>query len=279
MPEVPYARPGHIFTSCAASYVRFRPRHPARLMQHLAAEVTSCSGPPTVLDVGCGPGTVSLDLAERGLDVIAVDPSSEMLAAGRESARECGLGAIRWVEADVRHLADPILDIAPVAAATIGDAFHWMERSAALDVLDRLVRPDGFVALIGSRAPGSAKPWWDPLLVRLRERYLGSSHWAGPGVDYVEPLGGHEEILRRSSFHEITVVRTDYTLSVTLDQLVGLQLTYAYSSPAVLGEKRAAFEADLRSTLTTVQPNGLFIANLQAALIMGRRNPGMNVPV
>jgi hypothetical protein len=60
-------------------------------------------------------------------------------------------------------------------------------------------------------------------------------------------------------------------MSLTLDELVGLQRTYAYSSPAVLGDIRTAFEADLRAALTAIQPEGPFVANLQAALIIGRR--------
>jgi SAM-dependent methyltransferase len=155
MPTAPYGEPGHIFTSCAAAYIQFRPQHPPRLVQYLADEVSTCSAPRAVLDVGCGPGILALDLAEHGLKVTAVDPSAEMLAAGWEWARKRNLGGVQWIEADVPQLADRAGDIRAVAAVTTGDALHWMDRPAALDALDRIVQPDAFVALLGSRASGS----------------------------------------------------------------------------------------------------------------------------
>lgn len=52
------------------------------------------------LDVACGRGSVAVWLAERGLDVVAVDVSPAGLAAGAALADARGV-RVRWVEADL----------------------------------------------------------------------------------------------------------------------------------------------------------------------------------
>jgi 2-polyprenyl-3-methyl-5-hydroxy-6-metoxy-1,4-benzoquinol methylase len=42
----------------------------------------------TVLDLGCGTGVLSLALAHRGFDVVAIDHSPEMLAIARRKASD-----------------------------------------------------------------------------------------------------------------------------------------------------------------------------------------------
>jgi SAM-dependent methyltransferase len=56
-----------------------------------------------VLDVPCGHGRHSLELARRGFRVTGVDFSADLLSAARRSSEEQAL-AIEWVERDMRDL-------------------------------------------------------------------------------------------------------------------------------------------------------------------------------
>jgi SAM-dependent methyltransferase len=63
------------------------------------ALAAAAEGP--VLDVGAGTGRVALDLASRGIDVVALDVDAELLEALRERAAGLGL-AVDAVVADAR---------------------------------------------------------------------------------------------------------------------------------------------------------------------------------
>ncbi|MGW6574942.1 class I SAM-dependent methyltransferase [Streptomyces sp. NPDC054945] len=270
-PTTRYANAGGIFASCGAPYVAYRRPHPPAVVDYLANQWGWATTRARILDLGCGPGTLALDLAERGASVTAVDVSEEMLAAGRDWAQARSIRTVTWKHADATEAAALAKDAGLFHGVTIADAFHWMDRLQVLAALDQAVRPGGFVAVVGYRAPGTQREWWQPLLEQLRLRWLGSANLAGPATAYVEPAGDHEEALRRSAFSQVSVLRTDYRQTYTLDELIGLQRTYAYSSAATLGDRQAAFEEDLRRTLTAARPDGRFEAVLQAAVIVGRR--------
>lgn len=59
--------------------------------------------PEIVLDLACGSGSLSLELAARGVDVIGVDGSQDMLVQAREKAENAG-HSLLFLEQDMREL-------------------------------------------------------------------------------------------------------------------------------------------------------------------------------
>ena len=60
--------------------------------------------PELVLDLGCGTGSMTLELASRGYDMTGVDYSVEMLDVARERAYDLGYGdKILWLCQDMRE--------------------------------------------------------------------------------------------------------------------------------------------------------------------------------
>ena len=57
--------------------------------------------PKTVLDLGCGTGSMTLELARRGYEVIGMDLSEEMLSVADSRAREEKLSSIRFIQSDM----------------------------------------------------------------------------------------------------------------------------------------------------------------------------------
>lgn len=104
-----------------------RPRaHDEPFLQFLAPWLTPGV---TVLDVGAGGGRFALPLAERGVRVVAVEPSPAMAAVLRETAEARGLAvdlvAERWPDAAAptaplvicANVAYDVADLAPFVAA------------------------------------------------------------------------------------------------------------------------------------------------------------------
>jgi len=85
-----------------------------------------------ILDLGCGTGLLTRDLATGGRQVVGVDPAPAMLAVAR---RHPGTARVRWVEGDARALgtaeADLLVMTGNVARVFLGDA-EWRATRAAI---------------------------------------------------------------------------------------------------------------------------------------------------
>lgn len=77
-------------------------RHPW-LTASMDAFADSVRGLGPVLDVGCGPGTVTAYLAERGLDVSGVDLSPRMIENARRLHPECRFSVASATELDLEE--------------------------------------------------------------------------------------------------------------------------------------------------------------------------------
>lgn len=97
--------------------------------------------PKTVVDLGCGTGTFSILLAHRGIDVIGIDLSEDMLSMAqskfeailsgsrpqtgrrRSSPFAAGKGSLRWLQQDMREweLGEPV-----DAVVSFCDCFNYL---------------------------------------------------------------------------------------------------------------------------------------------------------
>lgn len=118
-----------------------------------------------LLDVGCGPGSITRGLAERVApgEVVGVDLSRETLEAARRDAAARGLTNLRYETGSVYEL--PFPDASFDAAYAHQVLQHLKERDAALREMLRVVRPGGLIALRdvdwGTAAYAPRDPWLD----------------------------------------------------------------------------------------------------------------------
>lgn len=119
----------------------YAPTNGARLLALLAERGVRPGA--SILDVGCGTGTVALLLAGAGYRVTGVDVSAAMLE--RAAAKDAG-GAVTWKEADARSLS---LGTTFDAIVTVADALNHLETleewGAAFASCHAHLRPGGIL--------------------------------------------------------------------------------------------------------------------------------------
>ena len=131
-----------------------------------------------VLDVGCGPGTITLDLARRVApgSVVGIDPAADVVEAAARDAAAQGVENVRFATGDVytldadgpfdvvhahqvlQHVPDPVGALRAMRAACVPEglvaardsdyhAFTWYPADARLDrwldLYQRVARADG----------------------------------------------------------------------------------------------------------------------------------------
>lgn len=94
----------------------------------------------TVLDLGCGVGDLSAELAARGARVIGLDANAELLA----EARSRSLANAAFVQCDLAAL--PELDVVADGLWCSFTAAYFPDLSAALGAWARHLRPGGWAA-------------------------------------------------------------------------------------------------------------------------------------
>jgi ubiquinone/menaquinone biosynthesis C-methylase UbiE len=111
----------------------------AYLLPHLKSGLS-------VLDIGCGPGTITADLAARvgPGQVTAVDQSTDVLGVARTEIQQRGLSNVSFAAADVHRLDFPDGAFDIVHAHQVLQ--HVADPVAALREMKRVCAPGGVVA-------------------------------------------------------------------------------------------------------------------------------------
>ncbi len=186
-----------------------------------------------VLDVGCGHGLYSLDLARRGATLIGCDLSRSALAAARRTAQGLGLdGRTLYAAADgaALPLADGQFDL--VICNCVLE--HIADDQAALEAMARALRPGGLLYLtVDGAEHGLALGFLERLPARLRRWLLRPQ--VLPGADLAAALD--------TRLDELYAVRRRYTRTGLGRRLTELGLAVLEVRPYLSGVGAAQYEA------------------------------------
>lgn len=211
------------------------------LIQH-AAEVSKLGPQSTVLDLGCGPGSIANEIAEFSGHVIGVDPSEAMLVAAREVAPP-----------NVNYIQGSSFDLSfidrPLALVTFGRSFHWMDRKATIETLDRSIQPGGCLAIFSVNPmvkAGAAHAWLDAVNKTMKK-------FAELNAEEKQMFGGdwerNEFLLARSAFSDLTDLGVVSWHSWTFKNVLDLVLSRFNAGRDQLNNRLPDIEAALKETL------------------------------
>jgi SAM-dependent methyltransferase len=226
-----------------------------------------------LLDVGCGPGTVTLRLASLFEAVVGLDPDAEMLAQAAQAAARRGVGNAAWVRSRAEDLP---AGLGTFRAVTFAASFHWMDRPLVASAVAPMLDPGGAVVQVDAPAYRADElaaetrrgalpfpPPPDNALDRLRRQYLGGDRRAGRGIRNTSP-SGEDAVFRRAGFlpAEVVTVPDQRAVERTADDIVARVFSSSSTAPHLFGDRRDRFEADLRTALAQASPSGRFSVRL-----------------
>jgi SAM-dependent methyltransferase len=176
-----------------------------------------------VLDVGSGDGTTAVPSAQRGANVVAVDITERLVAAGNARAEALGLSNLTFQEGDASHLDDIADDSFDLVVSIFGAMFAPRPFDVAKELV-RVARPGGRVVM-GNWIPG------DPTLVAQLLR-ISSAYSPPPPEGFVSPMtwGVESEVVER--FTAAGVPETAISFE---------RATYVFNSPDTPSEFLADF--------------------------------------
>jgi ubiquinone/menaquinone biosynthesis C-methylase UbiE len=220
-----------------------------------------------VLDLGCGTGQIAIPISQSVKEVAALDPEPEMLSEGKLRAEKSAMTNISWVNAGSEDLADLSSELGKFQLVTIGTAFHWMEQEKTLNSLYNLVIDGGGVAVVDLNTTLLK----NPIVIQVIKKWLGEERRAGSGVFKPPAKKKYQNIMNESRFHGIEVWDYPFTFDYDIYSIVGMLYSTSYCNQNVLGDKKEAFEKDLRETLLNSYPSGQILSDGHVGAVMGWR--------
>ena len=254
-----------IYSGAAAHYLRGRPPYSREFAGTLAGAL-GLDGTHRLLDVGCGPGRLAVELAHLFAEVVALDPDREMLEEGQRFADRRGARNVRFVRGLAREL--PTLVAGPFRLVTFGQSIHWTDRERSAESAYDLLEPGGAIALIAHtvegrpvpRQPAGTVPIPHDAIRAVIRRYLGPRSRAGRGFTPAPHPDRYEDVLARTRFGSSTTMfcpgRPD--LVQDADRVLSNYHSTSFAAPHLFGARLDAFQDDVRAVLAEYGPDGRF---------------------
>ena len=256
-----------LYAGSAAHYAVGRVPYPAEVANALVSALP-LDGGQRLLDVGCGPGSLTLLLAPHVAEAVGVDADGDMLAEAAQLAGE--RSNVRWVRMRAEELPG---DLPPVDVVTFAQSFHWMDRPAVATAVRGMLRPGGAVVHVGATTHEGIDADVDlafprpprEVVAEVVRRYLGPVRRAGQGVLPTGTSGGEDDVFRAAGFtgpQRIEVPGRIVTRSV--DEVASSIYSLSSSAPHLFGARLAEFDGELRALLLDASADGRFSEQMRS---------------
>lgn len=253
-----------LYAGSAPYYAVGRVAYPPTMVELLAQRLQLTSS-GVLLDVGCGPGSLTLLLAPCFADAIGIDADPDMLVEASRLANAHDVRNVTW-----RHLRaeDLPADLPRVRMVTFAQSFHWMNGAHVAEAVRSMLLPGGVLVHVaatthegvetGGDLPRPRPPW--DAIGRLIARYLGPQRRAGQGVLLNGTSSADEDdIFCRAGFRGPEHLDVPgRAVERTADEIAAAVYSLSSSAPHLFGEALPGFDRQLRGLLRAASDNGRF---------------------
>jgi ubiquinone/menaquinone biosynthesis C-methylase UbiE len=245
------------FDGLANLYGQFRPDYPEAAIDFIVTRSGLRPG-SHVVDVGCGTGISTRQMAARGVTAIGVEPNAQMRAAAEATAPPAGVSTPTYRDgrAEFTGLPDGIADL--VLAA---QAFHWFRHAEALSEFRRILKPTGRVVLMWNEQDRT-----DPFTAGYNETLKQFS--PDPELAARTQCLTGEHLLASALFSDGERVEFPHLQELDVEQLLGRAFSASYAPQA--GEPRQRLEEALRRLHASHQRDGRAAMRYRTTLYVAR---------
>ena len=253
------------FDSAASRYRDARPDYPAELYDDLAHGARLRKG-DHLLEVGCGTGRATLNLAGRGFRITCVELGERLAARARDN-----LASFPEVRVDQAAFESwqhpPSSDFGLVYAAT---AWHWIDPTLRYRKAWRVLRPGGHLAFWSATHafPRDGDPFFDEIQEiydEIGEGLPADASRPGPG----QLPDQRSEIEDTGLFTPVAATQFDWEVSYDADGYLGLLDTFS-GHLAMQQWQRDRLYGEIRRRLAK-RPDGTLRRHWGAVLHVARR--------
>jgi SAM-dependent methyltransferase len=253
-----------LYANSAPHYAVGRMPYPPSLADAIREQLR-LDGRGRLLDVGCGPGSLTLLLAPMFEAAVGVDADRDMIVEASRRAGETNATNVQWRQLRAEDLP---ADLGTFRVATFAQSFHWMDQALVARRVREMLDPDGAWVHVHATThrgvPGEdplphPRPPWDRI-DELVASYLGPVRRAGQSLLPTGTRAGEEEIMRQAGFTGPTRIEVGGNQIVDrgVDDIVSAVFSLSSSAPHLFAADLPTFEADLRRLLTQTSDGGRF---------------------
>jgi SAM-dependent methyltransferase len=147
-----------LFDDVAGLYEATRPSYPDEIVDAVCTTAGLAPG-AAVLEIGCGTGQLTRQLAGRGYRLTAIDLGASMVAAAERNVTD---PQVRFEVCAFEEFAGA----GPFDLIVSATAFHWVDPSIGLVKCAQLLRPGSWLALLST-----GELYAEPFRTQLREQW------------------------------------------------------------------------------------------------------------
>jgi SAM-dependent methyltransferase len=203
------------FDGVAAQYDAFRPAPPVEVV---AAVVESSRLHPgsRVLEIGCGTGQLSVPLAERGVDLVAIEPGTHLAAFAERNLARFARARVELSSFEAWRSPERAFD-----AVVCANAFHWLDPETRFTKCAEVLRPEGRLLILHTHhvAGGTAAFFADAQPIYLKWGLSTNPGFRPPEPDDV--AASYPEVDANAAFFDVTRQRFEIPMPHTTASYVG----------------------------------------------------------
>lgn len=220
------------FGALSRAYSAARRGYPDEVFTYIASLIGE--GGKRILDLGCGTGIATRQLAEFNFAPVGADKDEKMLAVARESD-----DGIVYIHAESSALP---FDNNTFDAVTAFTAFHWFADDESTQEIKRVLKEGGvFFAIFKRQSKAHQRKEYTDLIAKYTGGFYDSAK------DYFP-----EEVLSRNGFREVNKKSYYAEERYTIDEALIFNQSTSYwnlvsedQRPALLDELRAYYAENL----------------------------------